>query len=81
VNLPEPTIRALLAIGVIVAIAAVGIALVRWAKHGKSRQTAGVMLMLFSWGHMRDPRNDTVAEARDGRIRKGESASDPVDGR
>jgi hypothetical protein len=79
VNLPEPTIRALLAIGVIAAIAALGFALVRWAKHGKSRQTAGVMLMLFSWGHMRDPRNDTVAEARDGRIRKEESAGNSLD--
>ena len=28
-------------------------------------------MMLFGWGNMRDPRNDTVAEAQDGRIRKG----------
>jgi hypothetical protein len=77
VSLPEPAIRALLAVGVVVVIAALGFALVRWAKHGKSRQAASVMLMLFSWGHMRDPRNDTVAEAQDGRIRKGESSGDP----
>ena len=39
----------------------------------------GAMLMLFSWGNMRDPRNDTVAEAKDGRIRKGNDAGDPLD--
>jgi len=39
----------------------------------------GAMLMLFSWGNMRDPRSDTVAEAKDGRIRKGNDAGDPLD--
>ena len=39
----------------------------------------GAMLMLFSWGNMRDPRNDTVAEAQDGRIRKGTHTGDPLD--
>ena len=28
---------------------------------------------------MRDPRNDTVAEAQDGRIRKGSYSGDPLD--
>jgi len=34
-------------------------------------------MLMFSWGHMRDPSNDTVAEAQDGRIRRGESSGDP----
>jgi hypothetical protein len=41
----------------------------------------GAALMLFGWGHMRDPRNDTVAEANEGEARKGESAGDPRDPR
>jgi hypothetical protein len=36
---------------------------------------------LFGWGHMRDPRNDTVAEASDGRIRKDDESGDPPDRR
>ena len=56
------------------------IALVRHARRaGKSARAMGAMLMLFSWGNMRDPRNDTVAEAKDGRIRKGNDAGDPLD--
>jgi hypothetical protein len=41
----------------------------------------GAALMLFGWGHLRDPRNDTVAEANEGLARKGESAGDPPDPR
>ena len=39
----------------------------------------GAMLMLFGWGHLRDPRNDTVAEARDGRVRRGTYSGEPLD--
>ena len=39
----------------------------------------GAALMMFGWGSMRDPRNDTVAEAQDGRIRKGTHSGDPLD--
>ena len=54
------------------------IAIVRRAKRGgKGVQAVGAMLMLFGWGNMRDPGNNPVAEARDGRIRKGESTGDP----
>ena len=35
--------------------------------------------MMFGTGNMRDPRNDTVAEAQDGRIRKGNNSGDPLD--
>ena len=56
------------------------VALVRHAKRGgKGIQAVGAMLMLFGWGNLRDPRNDTVAEAQDGRIRKGNRSGDPPD--
>ncbi len=54
------------------------VALVRRAKRGgKAVRAAGAMLMLFGWGNMRDPANNPVAEARDGRIRKGNESGDP----
>jgi membrane protein involved in colicin uptake len=53
--------------------------LVRRAKRGgKGVQAMGAaMMVLFSWGVMRDPRNDTVAEAQDGRLRRGSESGDP----
>ena len=52
--------------------------LVRRAKRsGKGVRAIGMAMMLFGWGHMRDPRNDTVAEAQDGRVRKGTDSGDP----
>ena len=39
----------------------------------------GAALMILGWGNMRDPRNDTVAEAKDGRIRKGTDSGPPLD--
>jgi hypothetical protein len=52
--------------------------LVRRAKRsGKGVRAIGMAMMLFEWGHMRDPRNDTVAEAQDGRVRKGTDSGDP----
>jgi hypothetical protein len=54
------------------------VALVRRAGSGsKAMRTAGMVMALFGWGHMRDPRNDTVAEARDGRTRAGSESGDP----
>jgi len=55
-------------------------ALVRAAKRGgKGMRSFGAALMLFGWGNLRDPRNDTVAEAKDGRIRKGTDSGPPLD--
>jgi hypothetical protein len=52
--------------------------LVRSARRGgKGMQAVGMAMMMFGWGNMRDPRNDTVAEAQDGRIRKGTDSADP----
>lgn len=66
-----------------VALSAFGwllVALVRRVKRGgKGVQAIGAALMLFGWGNLRDPRNDTVAEAKDGRIRRGEYSGDSPD--
>jgi hypothetical protein len=54
------------------------IALVRAARNpSKAMRSFGAALMLFGWGNLRDPRNDTVAEAQDGRIRRGDESGDP----
>ena len=55
------------------------VALVKHARRGGKRYRAlGATLMLFGWGNLRDPRNDTVAEAQDGRIRRGTESGDPL---
>ncbi len=73
-------LRVLLVGGAFVAFCWVLVSLVRGAKRGgKGIQAIGAMLMMFGWGNMRDPRNDTVAEAQDGRIRKGTHSGDPLD--
>jgi len=57
-----------------------GIVLIKAAKKGGGGMRAlGAGLLMLGWGSMRDPRNDTVAEAQDGRIRKGETSGDPLD--
>ena len=69
----------------LIALACVGllwgmVALIRREKAGsKAMRAAGMMMALFCGGNMRDPRNDTVAEAQDGRIRKGNESGDPPD--
>ena len=73
-------LRVLAGIGVVALVAWLGWLAVRTAQRGgKGFQAVGAALMLFGWGNLRDPRNDTVAEANEGRIRKGETAGDPVD--
>jgi len=50
----------------------------RRAKSGRrAMRSAAMFAALFGWGHMRDPRNDTVAEARDGRVRKDDESGAP----
>jgi hypothetical protein len=54
--------------------------IVRAARSGKKGVRGfGAALMLFGWGHMRDPRNDTVAEANEGRVGRGTDAADGPD--
>jgi hypothetical protein len=58
----------------------VGIVLVKAAKRGGGGMRAlGAGLLMMGWATMRDPRNDTVAEAQDGRIRKGTNTGEPLD--
>jgi hypothetical protein len=53
-------------------------AAVRRAKRGgRVMQSAAMFAALFGWGHMRDPRNDTVAEAQEGRLRRGSDSGEP----
>ena len=57
-----------------------GVVIVKAAKRGGGgMRGVGAALMMFGWATMRDPRNDTVAEAQDGRIRKGVHSGDPLD--
>jgi hypothetical protein len=71
-------LRVLAGIGLVALVSALAWLAVRAAKTGgKGVRAAGAMLMLFGWGHMRDPRNDTVAEANEGQVRKGETTGDP----
>lgn len=48
-------------------------------KGGGGMQAMGAALMMLGWGNMRDSTRGTVAEAQDGRIRKGTNSSDPLD--
>jgi hypothetical protein len=57
----------------------VGVVLVKAAKRGGGMRALGAGLMMMGWATMRDPRNDTVAEAKDGRIRKGAHSGEPLD--
>jgi hypothetical protein len=57
-----------------------GVVMIKAAKRGGGgMRGVGAVLMMFGWATMRDPRNDTVAEAQDGRIRKGTHSGDPLD--
>lgn len=53
-------------------------ALVGRAKsRGRVMQSAAMFAALFGWGNMRDPRNDTVAEAQEGQIRRDNESGEP----
>lgn len=72
----------LAAAALVFVVAWLGWVMIRAARGGrKGFRSFGAALMLFGWGHMRDPRNDTVAEANEGHVRKGETAGDPPDPR
>ncbi len=76
----DTAIRVLLSCIALVLFAWGLIALVRAARRGgKAVHAFGAALMILGWGNMRDPRNDTVAEAKDGRIRKGTDSGPPLD--
>ena len=68
-------------LGVASALLWVGVVLIKAAKHGGGgmRGIGAAALMMFSWATMRDPGSNPVAEAQDGRIRKGTHTGDPLD--
>jgi hypothetical protein len=73
-------VKVLAALGAAGALIWLGVVMIKSAKRGGGGMRGiGAVLMLFGWGNMRDPRNDTVAEAQDGRIRKGVHSGDPLD--
>jgi hypothetical protein len=73
-------VKVLAALGAASALIWLGVVMIKAAKRGGGGMRGiGAALMMFGWGHMRDPRNDTVAEAQDGRIRKGTHTGDPLD--
>ena len=69
----------------LVAFAALLWALAALVVHAKTRgrvmRSAAMFAALFGWGNMRDPRNDTVAEAQDGRVRRDNESGDPPETR
>jgi hypothetical protein len=66
-------------VGGVSALIWIGIVMVRAARRGGGGvRGIGAALLMFGWGNMRDPRNDTVAEAQDGRIRKGTDSGEPL---
>ena len=74
-------LRVLLVCAALAGFAWLLFAIVRGVRRGggKGVHAIGAALMMFGWGHMRDPRNDTVAEAKDGRVDRGTHSSDPLD--
>ena len=73
-------LRVLLVCAALAGLAWLLVAIVLSARRGgKTVRSMGAALMLFGWGHMRDPRNDTVAEAKDGRVDRGTHSGDPID--
>lgn len=66
--------------GGLVALIWLGSLLVRVAKRGGGgMQALGAALMMFGWGHMRDPANNPVKEAQEGQRTRGETGADPLD--
>jgi hypothetical protein len=73
-------VKALAVLGGVAALIWIGTVMVKAAKRGGGGlRGIGAALMMSGWATMRDPRNDTVAEAQDGRIRKGTNSGDPLD--
>lgn len=74
-------VKVLAVLGAFTALIWVGVVVIKAARRGGGgmRGLGAALMILGSWGNMRDPGNSTVAEAQDGRIRKGEHTGDPLD--
>ena len=75
-------VYALAVMGGAAALIWLSIVMVKAAKRGGGgMQALGAAMMMFGWGNMRDPGNNPVAEAKDGRAEKGSTSGDPLDPR
>jgi hypothetical protein len=73
-------VKVLAVLGAATVLIWIGVVMMKAAKRGGGGlRGIGAALMMFGWATMRDPRNDTVAEAQDGRIRKGTHTGEPLD--
>lgn len=74
-------VRVLAVLGALTVLVWLGVVMIKAAKRGGGgmRGVGAAALMMFSWATMRDPSKNPVAEAQDGRIRKGEHTGDPLD--
>jgi hypothetical protein len=73
-------VKVLAALGAASVFIWLGVVVIKAAKRGGGgMQALGAALMMNFWGNMRDPSNNTIAEAQDGRVRKGEDSGDPLD--
>ena len=70
-------LKVIAALGGICLLIWIGIVMVKAAKHGGGMRGVGAMLLLSGWAHLRDPANNPVAEASEGRARKGTESGDP----
>ena len=60
----------------------IGVVAIKAAKRGGGGMRGlGAGLLMLGWGTMRDPGNNPVAEAKDGRAEKGSASGDPLDPR
>jgi hypothetical protein len=73
-------VKVLGVLGAVTVLIWIGVVLIKAAKRGGGgmRGLGAALMILGSWGNMRDPGNNTVAETQDGRIRKGEHTGDPL---
>jgi hypothetical protein len=74
-------VKVLAVLGAFTVVICIGVVVIKAAKRGGGgmRGLGAALMILGSWGNMRDPGSGTVAEAQDGRIRKGTNSGDPLD--
>ena len=79
--MPEYLRVAILLVAFAALLWALAALVVRAKTRGRVMRSAAMFAALFGWGNMRDPRNDTVAEAQDGRVRRDNESGDPPETR
>jgi hypothetical protein len=74
-------VKVLAVLGATGAVIWIGVVMIKAAKRGGGgmRGLGAAALMMFSWASMRDPGSNPVAEAQDGRVRKGTNSGEPLD--